>query len=193
MQTDPLYYWRVPTAAVMGITQKEMWARAQSCENDLNILRSKLTIMAQTLEAQANMGAAMDAVVKQLKQDVEEINKMISEKQHPLRYLIAAQRNDLTNLAGTVQMLSDNLNKVTMTVNNLACVMVKVYSEHNGTMPQVSPRDMRRTPTTPVNMTNIYGNHPPMLSPTPTRATEYDVNSGPWPRPKSAFNIENVD
>ena len=144
----------------------------------VSFLREQLTILANTVEAQAHNCTTTDAMLAQMKHDMKELNKAITENDHPLRYLLAAQRNDMTNLSGTVQMLSDNLNKVIMSVNELAVIVMKLQ---NTTVPEDSPRnvprDVYRTPPTPVDMTNIYGNHPPMLSPTPTRAVSYPVEN----------------
>ena len=184
--THPLFYHRTPTAAVMGITQKEMYAHHVSQGVALSFLREQVTILANTMEAQAHNCTTTDAMVAQMKHDMKDLNKAISEKEHPLRYLLAAQRNDMTNLAGTVQMLSDNLNKVIMSVNEMAVIVMKLQS--NTTVPEDSPCDVHRTPTTPVNMNNIYGNHPPMLSPTPTRAESYAT-----PTRAESYAVENVD
>ena len=72
--THPLFCYRTPTAAMMGMTQKEMYAHAHSQAVTVSFLREQLTILANTVEAQAHNCTTTDAMLAQMKYDMKELN-----------------------------------------------------------------------------------------------------------------------
>ena len=112
-------------------------------------------------EDQANIASAWKSILK--------IEEDLSEKEHPLRYVLGALRNDLSSTASSVQYLTDKLNKSNEDFTQLAMAFVRFQGKVGAELPATVEHPRYRKRTSAVNEAFTSNmEQPPMLVPVPT-------------------------
>ena len=112
-------------------------------------------------EDQANIASAWKSILK--------IEEDLSEKEHPLRYVLGALRNDLSSTASSVQYLTDRLNKSNEDFTQLAMAFVRFQGKVGAELPATVEHPRYRKRTSAVNEAFTSNmEQPPMLVPVPT-------------------------
>ena len=111
-------------------------------------------------EDQAKIASACKSIAK--------IEENLSEKEHPLRYVLGALRNDLSSTASSVQYLTDRLNKSNEDFTQLAMAFVRFQGKVGAELPATveHPRYRKRTSVVNEAFTSNM-EQPPMLVPVP--------------------------
>ena len=112
-------------------------------------------------EDQAKIASACKSIAK--------IEENLSEKEHPLRYVLGALRNDLSSTASSVQYLTDKLNKSNEDFTQLAMAFVRFQGKVGAELPATVEHPRYRKRTSAVNEAFTSNmEQPPMLVPVPT-------------------------
>ena len=112
-------------------------------------------------EDQAKIASACKSIAK--------IEENLSEKEHPLRYVLGALRNDLSSTASSVQYLTDRLNKSNEDFTQLAMAFVRFQGKVGAELPATVEHPRYRKRTSAVNEAFTSNmEQPPMLVPVPT-------------------------
>ena len=122
-------------------------------------------ICAKQQETQAHIEESMVNMQK----SITKIEEDLSEKEHPLRYVLGALRNDLSSTASSVQYLTDKLNKSNEDFTQLAMAFVRFQGKVGAELPATVEHPRYRKRTSAVNEAFTSNmEQPPMLVPVPT-------------------------
>lgn len=124
---------------------------------------------AKQQETQAQLQAHIGESMLNMKKSITKIEEDLSEKEHPLRYVLGALRNDLSSTASSVQYLTDKLNKSNEDFTQLAMAFVRFQGKVGAELPATVEHPRYRKRTSAVNeafTSNMQ--QPPMLVPVPT-------------------------
>ena len=104
-----------------------------------------------------------------MQKSINKIKEDLSEKEHPLRYVLGALRNDLSSTASSVQYLTDKLNKSNEDFTQLAMAFVRFQGKVGAELPATVEHPRYRKRTSAVNEAFTSNmEQPPMLVPVPT-------------------------
>ena len=104
-----------------------------------------------------------------MQKSITKIEENLSEKEHPLRYVLGALRNDLSSTASSVQYLTDRLNKSNEDFTQLAMAFVRFQGKVGAELPATVEHPRYRKRTSAVNEAFTSNmEQPPMLVPVPT-------------------------
>jgi len=167
---------RYPTAAQLNMTQQEAMAIMLGQREELVSLKAQLMIVTKCVEdlgrhcvdQQAQIVSMTENMVT-MQKSITKIEEDLSEKEHPLRYVLGALRNDLSSTASSVQYLTDKLNKSNEDFTQLAMAFVRFQGKVGAELPATVEHPRYRKRTSAVNEAFTSNmEQPPMLVPVPT-------------------------
>ena len=82
------------------------------CQEDLTVLSNKHDLLSNTVSDVVSSGNIQHNHLVGLNQDVAELKEIIHHiEDHPLKYQVAAARNDITSVSGMLQKLTETITK----------------------------------------------------------------------------------
>ena len=167
---------RTPSLHELGMTQKEathligqlMDERARHAQLSANV-----AILSSTVADVVNQQNIQHDHLVNMTMALAEHKKYVNEHEHPLKYQVAATRNDITAVSGSVQKLAETVTKLQGAQVELGTALVRFQGLVGIELPNTVElhRYRSRTPTS----TNVPEpkdlQQAPMIAPAPQRAS----------------------
>jgi len=137
------------------------------CQEDLTVLSNKHDLLSNTVSDVVSSGNIQHNHLVGLNRDVADLKKDVDDlKDQPLKYQVAAARNDITSVSGMLQKLTETITKEQSEIKemkeaqkNLECAFFRHKDEPKLVFYRTNP-----------SVADLH-DHAPMLAPTPQKAS----------------------
>ena len=155
------------------------------CQEELSVLSNKHDLLSNTVSDVVSSGNIQHNHLVGLNQDVAELKESIHHiEDHPLKFQVAAARNDITSVSGMLQKLTETVAKDQSEIKELKTAQIKLECgnlRHQGIVGMALPNTVELQRSGPVvyraNLKDLQ--QAPMLAPTPQKASSSNDEKPP--------------
>jgi hypothetical protein len=147
------------------------------CQEELSVLSNKHDLLSTTVSDVVSSGNIQHNHLVGLNQDVAELKEIIHHiEDHPLKYQVAAARNDITSVSGMLQKLTETVTKEQSEILKMKTAQKDLecgFMRHQGIVGMALPNTVELQRSGPVvyraNLKDLQ--QAPMIAPTPQKAS----------------------
>ena len=155
------------------------------CQEELCVLKNKHDLLSNTVSDVVSSGNIQHNHLVGLNRDVTDLKKDVDDlKDQPLKYQVAAARNDITSVSGMLQKLTETVAKDQSEIKELKTAQIKLECgnlRHQGIVGMALPNTVELQRSGPVvyraNLKDLQ--QAPMLAPTPQKASSSNDEKPP--------------